>query len=153
MINRAKQAEKLCLLGATDLEMADFFGVSTVTLNNWKIKHPEFVNSLKAGKETADERVERSLYQKAIGYTFESEKVFQFRGEIVRTPTREHVPPDTVAGIFWLKNRRPDKWRDVHKHEHGGPGDFSDKTDAQLEQEIAADLALLRIAVPKHTEH
>jgi hypothetical protein len=147
----AGQAEKLCLLGATDIELADFFEISVATLNKWKIKYPEFVASICGAKEIADARVERSLYQ---SYTFDSEKVFQFQGTIVRAPIREHIPPDTAAGMFWLKNRRPDKWRDVHKHEVGGLGDFSNKSDAELLQEIAEDAAELGIVVPKeYTEH
>lgn len=116
----AEQARKLCQLGATDIELADFFGVSDRTIYRWQNKHEAFCQALKAGKDAADERVERSLYHKATGYTFESEKVFQHQGEIVRAPIREHVPPDTTAMIFWLKNRRPEAWRDKtevhHKH-------------------------------------
>lgn len=116
----AKQAQKLCQLGATDKELADFFEVSDRTIYRWQTQFPEFCQALKAGKEAADERVERSLYHRATGYTFESEKVFQFQGSIVRADTKEHVPPDTTAMIFWLKNRRPEAWRDKtevhHKH-------------------------------------
>ncbi len=106
------QAEKLCLLGATDEEMADFFDVDVRTLYRWKAVHEEFCQAIKTGKEVADERVERSLYARAVGYTFDSEKIFQFQGKVVRASTKEHVPPDTTAMIFWLKNRRPDEWRD-----------------------------------------
>lgn len=118
----AEQAKKLCELGATDIEIADFFDVSDRTIYRWQLKYPEFCQALKAGKDAADERVERSLYHKATGYTFESEKIFQHNGEIVRTPFREHVPPDTTSMIFWLKNRRPEQWRDkseqVIRHEN-----------------------------------
>ena len=113
----AEQARKLCLLGATNVDLADFFKVSINTIDNWSAAHEEFLGALKVGKEEADNRVERSLYQRAVGYTFESEKVFCQQGAVVRAPTREHVPPDTTAQIFWLKNRRKDEWRD--KQEHG----------------------------------
>jgi len=118
----AEQARKLCQLGATDKELADFFEVSDRTIYRWQIKHDEFCQALKAGKDSADERVERSLYHKATGYTFESEKVFQHQGEIVRAAVTEHVPPDTTAMIFWLKNRRPDVWRDRREQEITGAG-------------------------------
>ena len=63
----AKQAEKLCELGATDMEIASFFGVTVRTVNRWKIDHPEFCHSLKVAKAVADERVQRSLFNRAIG--------------------------------------------------------------------------------------
>src|SRR5581483_513083 len=72
----AVQAAKLCALGATDAELADFFGVHERTIGRWQATHPEFGAALKAGKERADERVERSLYQRAVGYTREAVKVY-----------------------------------------------------------------------------
>lgn len=107
-----EKARQLCERGATDAEVADSLGINAATLYRWKGEHSEFCEALKAGKAVADDRVEMSLYHKAIGYTFDSEKVFQFQGVIVRTDTKEHVPPDTTAAIFWLKNRRPDQWRE-----------------------------------------
>jgi hypothetical protein len=116
-----EQARKLCELGATDADLADFFGVHRATLYRWKHDSPEFCDALKAGKEASDDRVERSLYHKAVGYTFESEEIRVLRdGTVVRVPTKEHVPPDTTAAIFWLKNRRPEQWRDKHDVEHSG---------------------------------
>jgi hypothetical protein len=109
----AEQAAKLVELGATDIELADFFDVDTATIYRWRNTHSAFCEAVIAGKSRADDRVERSLYNRAVGYTFESEKVFQHQGEIVRAPTREHVPPDPGAALNWLKNRKPEKWRDV----------------------------------------
>lgn len=116
----AAQAKKLCELGATDIDLADFFEVDSRTIYRWKLDHRDFCQALKSGKGASDERVERSLYHKAVGYSFESEKVFQFQGDIIRAPTREHVPPDTTAAIFWLKNRRSQDWRDKTQTEHSG---------------------------------
>lgn len=116
----AEQAAKLCALGATDADLADFFEVSIRTVERWRSQFPEFCRSIKEAKAEADNRVERSLYQKAVGYTFDSVKIFQHQGEIINAPYREHVPPDTTAAIFWLKNRRKDEWRDKHEHEHTG---------------------------------
>lgn len=107
-----EQAAKLAALGATDREMADFFNVNEITLNRWKLAHPDFCIALKVGKETADNRVERSLYQRAVGYSFASEKIFHYQGRITRADCVEHSPPDVTACIFWLKNRRPDLWRE-----------------------------------------
>lgn len=108
----AEQAQKLCALGATNEDLADFFAVSIRTIVRWMTEHEEFCHAVKEAKEIADQRVERSLYQRAVGYTFDSEKIFNGKEGIVRTDTREHVPPDVTAQIFWLKNRQREKWRD-----------------------------------------
>ncbi len=114
------QAKKLCRLGATDYELADFFGVTVSTLYMWKYTHKDFSEALVIGKEEANSRVERSLYAKATGYTFDSEKVFQYQGEIIRATTVEHVPPSEGAAMLWLKNRKKDEWRDTQDFESGG---------------------------------
>src|SRR5579862_7110814 len=95
--------------GLTDEELSELLGISRTTLWTWKTRHPEFANALKAGKSVADDRVEDSLYHRAVGYTFDAERIQVLRdGAVVRVPYREHVPPDTTAAIFWLKNRRPE---------------------------------------------
>lgn len=127
-----EQARKLCLLGATDQEMADFFGVEVRTVYRWKNEHESFCQSLKAGKEVADERVERSLYQKAIGYEQDAVKIFMPSGAEapVYANYREKLAPDTTAAIFWLKNRRPDLWRDKQQTELTGPNGGPVQVDA-----------------------
>lgn len=115
-----EQAAKLCKLGATDIEVADFFEVNVATLNRWKNENQAFCESLKAGKAPADERVERSLFARATGYSFDAVKIFNHQGVIVEAPYREHVAPDTTACIFWLKNRKPAEWRDKQDVEHSG---------------------------------
>ena len=118
----AKQAEKLCRLGATDEDLADFFGVTIRTVANWKVQNDQFLHALKAGKAEADDRVERSLYQRAVGYTHDAVKIFMPANAAapVYAEYREHVPPDTTAAIFWLKNRKPEEWRDRQQHELTG---------------------------------
>lgn len=116
----AKQAEKLCVLGATDEDLADFFEVSVRTIARWKSEHEDFCQALKVAKEEADNRVERSLYQRAVGYSFDSEKIFNGKDGIVRAATREHCPPDVTAQIFWLKNRRRQSWQEKQEVQHSG---------------------------------
>lgn len=109
----SEQALKLCLLGATDKEIADFFSVSEQTLNSWKKKYPKFLESLKKGKGLADANVASRLYNRAIGYSCKATKFATDKGKITdQIEYTEHYPPDTTAAIFWLKNRQPEKWRD-----------------------------------------
>ncbi len=107
----ANQAAVACRLGATDRELAELFEVTTVTINAWKAQFPEFLNSLKQDKAIADARVERSLYQRAVGYSHEEDDIRVVEGKLTITPTVKHYPPDTTACIFWLKNRMPDSYR------------------------------------------
>jgi hypothetical protein len=117
-----EQARKLCKLGATDIEIADFFEVEVRTLYRWKGEHEEFCQALKIAKSEADERVERSLFARANGYEHEEVDIRVVSGEIVQTPIRKYYPPDTTAAIFWLKNRKPEEWRDKVESsvEHSG---------------------------------
>ncbi len=115
-----EQAEKLCKLGATDIDVADFFDVEVRTLYRWKGENEAFCQALKAGKEIADERVERSLYARATGYEHDEVDIRVVDKAIVQTPIRKYYPPDTTACIFWLKNRKQAEWRDKVETEHSG---------------------------------
>jgi hypothetical protein len=128
----AEQAYKLCLLSATDKDIADFFEVDEATINRWKEKYPEFCESLKAGKAEADAHVADRLYQRAMGYSHPEEKIFQHNGEPVVVPTTRHYPPDVTAAIFWLKNRQRDKWRDKQDVEVSGSLQFEIKKPDDL---------------------
>ena len=110
----AKQAQKLCNLGATDIDLANFFEVSEQTIYTWKRKHKEFLEAIKIGKEVADEEVTRSLYQRALGYRHDHTELFHYKGTVVEHKTVKVYPPDTMACIYWLNNRRPDLWRNKH---------------------------------------
>ncbi len=140
----AVQTYKLCLLGATDEDLASFFGVSEQTINTWKKEHDEFSLSLMEGKELADANVAKRFYNRAMGYTHPEEKVFLYKGEPVRVETEKHYPPDTQAGMFWLVNRQPNRWKNKNAMEltgkDGGPiktenrPDLSKLTDEELNQ-------------------
>jgi uncharacterized protein YjcR len=111
-ISRAELAGRA---GFTDRELAQFFGVSLSTIEKFKRQREVFRNALKRGKAEADKRVERSLYERATGYNYETVKIFMPAGakKPVIVPYVEHVPPDVTAGIFWMKNRDPTHWRDA----------------------------------------
>lgn len=115
----AVQAATLCrLFGATDDQLAVYFGVSEKTVNTWKEKHPEFLQSLKDSKPAADEQVEAALFRRALGYDHAAVKILVVDGEVRKVPYRERYAPDTTAAIFWLKNRKPEQWRDKATIEH-----------------------------------
>lgn len=111
------QAQFLCgKLGATDANLAEFFGVNEDTIYEWKNVHPEFSESIKSAKaQWDDEEVIQSFRKKATGFTVPSEKIFCHEGQIIRAATTTYYPPDTAAGFIWLKNRRPKDWKDKHE--------------------------------------
>ncbi len=107
-----ERARKLALLGLTDAEIAEIFGVHEDTLNEWKNVHPEFSVSLNAGKVPADAEVAASMYHRACGYSHPDVHVALFEGKAVITPLTKYYPPDTGAAMSWLKNRQGKRWRD-----------------------------------------
>ena len=130
------QVKKLVLRGWTDLQMAEFFFVDESTWTRWKEKHENFRTALKDWKIEADAIVERCLYERATGYSHPEDKIFKPAGEDPTiVPTTKHYPPDTVAGIFWLKNRQPDRWREKQGLEVTGP----DNKPLKWEIEIVKD--------------
>lgn len=125
------EQDKLTLLegwardGLTDEQIANNIGISRSTLFEWRKNNQDISNALKKGKEVVDIEVENALFKKAIGYNVPVQKAFKVKdiiyenGKKVRETERIeyaeeeiHVPADTTAQIFWLKNRKPDKWRD-----------------------------------------
>ncbi len=130
----AEQAYKLCLLGATNIEMADFFHVNPDTIDEWLRKHDNFSDSITRGKVLADANVAERMYKRALGYSHEAVKIFMPAGAEtpVYAPYTEHYPPDTPAASLWLRNRQPRKWRDKVEHDVRVTQDVRELTDAEL---------------------
>jgi hypothetical protein len=105
-------ARKAAALGATDVQIADILTIDVATLYRWKNQHDEFREALRASKEVIDGAVEQSLFRRAMGYSHPAVKIMVVDGAVVREEYTEHYPPDTTACIFWLKNRKPQEWRD-----------------------------------------
>lgn len=117
----ADQARKLCLLGATDGELADFFEVCESTINNWKHEHPGFLESIRAGKIKADAEVADSLYRRATGETIQLEKVMKKDdGSFEAVRYKSYIPGDPNAAFRWLQNRRAQNWTDKQLIQHSG---------------------------------
>jgi hypothetical protein len=120
----AEQAYKLCLLGATDKKLGDFFNVSEQTINAWKLARTDFLESITRGKEGADAEIAEALFHRAKGYEHFEDDIRTVTlpagkgSEIVITPTIKHYPPDTQAASLWLRNRQPKLWRDKTEVTH-----------------------------------
>jgi len=118
-----RQARELCAQGATDRELAEEFKVSERTLYRWLRNNPDFRQAVMIGGEGSDNRVERSLYNRAVGYSFPAIKIAIDAKTGLSTTFRyvEHVPPDVGAAKMWLTNRRKGAWKERVDHEHSGP--------------------------------
>lgn len=103
--------------GLTDEQIANNMGVRRQTLYEWENRFPVIADTLKKGKAPVDIQVENALLKRALGYEYEETitEVEELAGgqqkKHIRKVTK-HCPPDTTAQIFWLKNRRPERWRD-----------------------------------------
>ena len=104
-------AHNYCLLGATNDELAEFFGVSPRTIDNWIAVHPEFADAVHRGRAVADAVVVRALFDRAKGCSHEVSRTTLYRGkEQTVTNTVSH-PPDSEACMFWLRNRQRQYWQ------------------------------------------
>jgi len=119
-----RQCKLMALQGWTDVQMSELLGVTEKTFNNWKKKYKKFFQSLKDWKIEADNKVERSLYERACGYNHPETKAQYIQdqdgGRWEYADLTKHYAPDPTSMIFWLKNRQPDKWRDKTEHELTG---------------------------------
>lgn len=101
--------------GLTDEQIAQKMGISRSTLATYKNKYPDFLNALKKGKEVVDRKVENALLKRALGYEIEeTKKIISESGSQKKRIEKKtkHIKPDTTAQIFWLKNRKPELWRE-----------------------------------------
>lgn len=106
--------------GLIDEQIAENAGITPSTLYEWKKKYPDISEALKKGKEIVDIQVENALLKRALGYSYKETKTEGTADGDKVTVTVKEVVPDTTAQIFWLKNRRPDRWRDKQDIEHSG---------------------------------
>lgn len=110
--------------GLTDEQIAGNIGIRAGTLYDWKNRFPEFSEALKKGKEVVDRQVENALLKRALGYEYtettreavQDPKSGEVKMQVTKKVTKQ-VVPDTTAQIFWLKNRKPDNWRDKPGYE------------------------------------
>lgn len=130
-------AEVATSLGATLDDLARLFAVEPSTVDLWKSKHPAFSGAIKTARVNADATVERSLYQRALGYRAKTQKVVVANGSSEVVDYEEQHPPEVAAGIFWLKNRKPQEWRDKIDLEHSGSIDFAGALETARKRKAA----------------
>lgn len=106
-----RMAEIMGRAGMIESEVAAYFQVTTRTIRNWKAQHPEFAKALLIGKEVADDRVEASVYNMAIGYEIDAEEIKVINNTVVRVPIKKHIAASPIAAGMWLHNRRRDTWQ------------------------------------------
>lgn len=99
--------------GLSDKQIAHNMGIAYSTFREWKDKYPVFSATLKKSKEVVDLMVENALFKRAIGYDYDevTEEYSPKDGKKTKK-VKKHVAGDTTAQIFWLKNRKPEDWRD-----------------------------------------
>ena len=117
--------------GLTEEQIAKKMDIGYSTLQAWKNKYQDIIDTLKKGKEIVDYKVENALLKRALGYEYE-EITYEHGEETKRV--LKHVLPDTTAQIFWLKNRKPQQWRDKKDIEHSGEvnNPYAELTKEQL---------------------
>lgn len=103
--------------GLTDEQICQNIGIHVATICEWKNRFPQLAEALKRGKAPVDQQVENALFKNAMGYDYEEtiteiEELGNGKQKKHVRKIKKHKPPDTTAQIFWLKNRRPDRWRD-----------------------------------------
>lgn len=131
----ATQAYDLCRIGAIDEDLALYFNVCVATIGNWKNAQPEFLEAIKKGKAETDRGIGGKLIDRASGAEWYEEKEVKLKStyyddqgrkcekeEVKIVQVRKAAPPDVTALIFFLKNRRPDLWRDKQEIQHSGTG-------------------------------
>ncbi len=139
--------EKLTLIecwardGLTDEQISNNLGISKTTFYKYKSQHFELCELLKKSKEIVDYEVENALLKRALGYDYTEEtyeRIFNPQlekfEEVLTKTVKKHVQPDTTAQIFWLKNRKPNIWRDKQEIKHSGEinNPFSNMTTEEL---------------------
>jgi len=145
-------AREMARCGLTDVQMAKALQVTARTFDRWKLRYPEFRAALELAKEVADAEVVKSLYRNSLGYVIRQQKAVVDRDGIEHViDYEETVPANTIAQIFWLKNRLPDEFADRHEFslQIATPTDLASARErleaqqrAQIEEQAAAAATL-----------
>lgn len=139
-----EQVRAIAMRGINEDQMSELFDINRRQIGTWKKQYPLFKEALEDGYTDADAAVLSALYQSAVGYTHDEEKLFFWDGDVTRAPTVKHYKPDVTAIKLWLTNRQRDNWKDrQHTAVSGGDGDSSplglrDETKLEVMSSILA---------------
>lgn len=129
----SEMAHNMALLGLTDTEMCKVLDITRPTFQVWRKKHPAFDEAVRSGKEVADAKVAKALFDRAVGCSVPDTVVTAYQGDITKTPMRRHFPPEVGAIALWLHNRQPQRWR-KDQNEGGGSEDLVRTLSALLQR-------------------
>ena len=123
--------------GLTDEQIAQNIGISRSTLNEWKKRFPDIKDTIKRGKEVVDRQVENALFKSAVGYEYtEITKELTDSGMKVTKRVTKQMAPNPTSAIFWLKNRKPDEWRDKKETQVSGEMSVNNRFAGLSEEEL-----------------
>lgn len=118
---RDARVYQFCLLGASNNDLCKMLNIAQSTFHRWRKEKPGFERAIRLGKEQADARVAKSLFQRAVGYTHKETKIATHLGTITdREDFDKHYPPDVKAIEMWLTNRDPERWKNIQRTELTG---------------------------------
>lgn len=137
------QVRAIAMRGMTEDQMSQIFDISREQMGVWKRQYPEFKKAIEDGYTDADAAVLSAVYQSAVGYTHDEEKIFQWDGEIIRADTIKHYKPDMAAAKLWLTNRQRKHWADRKETEVSGKADAPIGLRDETKQEVMASILAL----------
>lgn len=141
------QVRAIAMRGLDKEEISQVFDIDRRQIGIWERQYPTFKKALEEGFTDADAAVLSAVYQSAVGYTHDEEKIFMWDGDIIRADTIKHYKPDITAAKLWLTNRQHEHWKDRrHTSVSGGQGDASPigvRSETKLEV-MASILALIQ---------
>ncbi len=143
------QVRAIAMRGISEDMMSELFDISKRQMNLWKKQFPTFKEALEGGYTDADAAVLSALYQRAVGYQHDEEKIMQWDGEIIRADTVKHYAPDVPAIKLWLTNRQREHWKDRQHSSHSGGADDNSPIGLRDETKLEVMSSILALIQPK----
>ena len=143
------QVRAIAMRGVTEEQMSEIFDISQGQIKQWKKQFPLFKDALEQGYTDADAAVLSAVYQSAVGYTHDEEKIFQWDGAIIRAQTIKHYKPDMAAAKLWLTNRQREHWKDRQHTSHSGGQDDNAPIGLRDETKQEVMASILALIQPK----